>query len=133
MTEGVEALIDELVRKHPQATSRRLTTSRLIVGECIKTLDALGGATTIADLLGAAAASSRRLRQAFSDTFDVPPVRYLQLRILNRAQQRLSTGGDCYTVTKVASDLGVTHMGRFARRYHEVFEEFPSETLEKAG
>lgn len=133
MSDGVEDLIDKLVRKQPSMTSRRLTASRLIVGECIKVVNARGAATTMPELLRAASASPRRLRQAFSDTYGVPPMRYLQLRVLNTAHKRLSTNGNCNsTVTHVATDLGVAHMGRFAARYREVFGEPPSETISRA-
>ena len=133
MSEGVEDLIDRLVGRQPEITSRRLTASRLIVGECIKVVDARGAATTMSELLRAAAASPRRLRLAFNDTYDVSPLRYLQLRMLNRANKLLSTHGNCSnTVTQVATDLGVVHIGRFAARYREVFGEPPSETASRA-
>ena len=133
MSEGVENLISRLVDRHPTITSTRLTASRLIVGECIKVVDARGAATTMPELLRAAAASPRRLRQAFNDTYEVSPLRYLQLRVLNRANKLLSTHGNCSnTVTQVATDLGVVHIGRFATRYREVFGEPPSETVSRA-
>ena len=133
MSEGVEALINLLVHKHPIATSRRLASSRLIVAECISAVDARGAATTMAELLRAASASPRRLRQAFGDTYGVSLTRYVQLRMLNKANERLvATGICCNTVTQVASDLGVVHMGRFAARYREVFGESPSETVSRA-
>jgi transcriptional regulator GlxA family with amidase domain len=133
MSEGVENLIDRLVGKQPTMTSKRLTASRLLVGECIKVVDARGAATTMPELLRAAAASPRRLRLAFNDTYDVSPMRYLQLRVLNSAKQLLSAHGNCgNAVTQVATDLGVAHMGRFAARYREVFGEPPSETVSRA-
>jgi transcriptional regulator GlxA family with amidase domain len=133
MSEGAGDLIDRLVHRQPSMTSRRLATSRLIVGECIKVVDARGAATTMPELLRAASASPRRLRQAFLDAYDLPPSRYLQLRVLNRANKCLRVSGDCGdTVTEVAMDLGVVHMGRFAARYRAVFGEHPSETVNRA-
>ena len=133
MSEGAEALISLLVHKHPVVTSRRLAASRLIVGECIRVVDSREAATTMPELLRAVSASPRRLRQAFGDTYGVPPMRYLQLRLLNSANKRLATHGNyCDTVTEVASDLGIAHMGRFAARYSEVFGEHPSETVARA-
>ena len=133
MSEGAEALITQLLHKHPTATSRRLASSRLIVGECISVMDAHGAATTMRDLVRAVSASPRRLRQAFADAYDVPPSRYLQLRLLNKAHDRLAVGGDCFkSVTEVTNDLGIAHMGRFASRYLELYGEHPSETLARA-
>ena len=107
--------------------------SRLIVGECIAVVDVRGAATTMPELLRAAAVSPRRLRQAFSDAYDLPPMRYLQLRVLNRAYKCLSVSGACGdTVTEVAMDLGIAHMGQFAARYRAVFGEQPSETVCRA-
>jgi transcriptional regulator GlxA family with amidase domain len=49
------------------------------------------------------------------------------------ARKRLSTYGNCNrTVTQVATDLGIAHMGRFAARYREVFGEPPSESISRA-
>jgi transcriptional regulator GlxA family with amidase domain len=88
---------------------------------------------TIADLMASTAASPRRIRQAFHDAYGLSPMRYLQLRLLSNARDLLSTGrAGCGTVTRVASDLGVTHMGRFSARYRDVYGETPSETASKA-
>jgi AraC-like DNA-binding protein len=132
-SQHVEALIDRLARKSPTATSKRLARSRLIVAECIAVADHRGARVTIADLMTSTAASPRRIRQAFDDAHAVSPMRYLQLRLLTNARDRLSVGGaGCGTVTKVASDLGVTHMGRFSARYRDVYGEPPSDTASKS-
>lgn len=134
MSTGVEELIVRVTHKHPVTTSRRLATSRLIVAECIRAVDARGGAvTTVPEVLRAVPTSPRRLRQAFGDTYGVPPKQYLQLRVLNMANERLASNGSrCDSVTRVASDLGISHLGRLAARYREVFGEHPSETLARA-
>lgn len=133
MSEGVEALIGLVMHKHPVVTSRRLATSRLIVAEFSKAADARRAAATVSDLSRAISTSPRRLRQAFGDTYGVPPKRYLQLRVLDRANERLATNGSrCNTVTQVATDLGISHMGRFAAQYCELFGEHPSTTLARA-
>jgi AraC-like DNA-binding protein len=133
MSEGVEALIGLVMNNDPVVTSRRLATSRLIVGECIRAADAREAAISVPELLRAISTSSRRLRQAFADTYGVPPKRYLQLRTIDRANERLATNGSrCNTVTQVAIDLGISHMGRFAAQYREVFGEHPSTTLDRS-
>jgi AraC-like DNA-binding protein len=132
-SQHVEALIDRLARKDPTVTSKRLAKSRLIVAECIALADHRGTRVTIADLMASTAASPRRIRQAFGDAYSLSPMRYLQLRLLSNARDLLSTGrAGCGTVTRVASDLGVTHMGRFSARYRDVYGETPSETASKA-
>jgi methylphosphotriester-DNA--protein-cysteine methyltransferase len=133
MSEDVAALMNLLVHRRPTCTSKRLEASRLIVGEFIKVVDARGAATMMPELLRAVSASPRRLRQAFGDTYDLPPSRYLQLRLLNRAHDRLAASGNGRdSVTEVAIDIGITHMGRFASRYRTVFGEHPSETAARA-
>jgi AraC-like DNA-binding protein len=132
-SQHVEALIDRLALKYPTATSKRLAKSRLIVAECIAVADHRGARVTIADLMASTAASPRRIRQAFHDAYGLSPMRYLQLRLLSNARDLLSAAGaGCGTVTRVASDLGVTHMGRFSARYRDVYGEPPSETAGKA-
>lgn len=104
--------------------------SRHIVHVCIDYVEAIERVPTISDLCLVAHVSERRLRQAFTDTFDVPPLRYFRYRFLAQARLTLVNrrGSDC-TVSEVASDLGFHNFGRFARRYESAYGEFPSETL----
>lgn len=60
------------------------------------------------------------------------PWDYLRRRRLLRARERLSAPDAATSVTRVASDLGIWHLGRFSREYAAAFGELPSATLGKS-
>jgi AraC family ethanolamine operon transcriptional activator len=74
--------------------------------------------------------SRRQLEYAFRTAFDVGPAEYVHLTRLNETRRGLKlarrTGR---SVTEVAMDAGISHLGRFAASYRRVFGESPSETL----
>lgn len=60
------------------------------------------------------------------------PWDYLRRRRLLRARERLSAPDATTRVTRVAFDLGIWHLGRFAREYAAAFGETPVETLRRS-
>ena len=77
--------------------------------------------------------SRRQLEYAFRTAFDAGPAEYVQLTRLNESRRRLmSARRTGQSVTDVAMDTGITHLGRFATSYRRLFAESPSETL-RAG
>jgi len=77
--------------------------------------------------------SRRQLEYAFRTAFDAGPAEYVQLTRLNESRRRLmSARRTGQSVTDVAMDTGITHLGRFATSYRRLFGESPSETL-RAG
>jgi AraC family ethanolamine operon transcriptional activator len=77
--------------------------------------------------------SRRQLEYAFRTAFDTGPAEYVQLTRLNESRRRLmSARRTGQSVTEVAMDTGITHLGRFAASYRRLFAESPSETL-RAG
>lgn len=125
---AVKAFARDFVPRWPRA-GRRID-SRRIVNVCIEYAEATGRNPSIPELCMAAHVSERRLRQAFIDTFDVPPSRYFRDRALDRARRRLIEGGRYGgSVTEVALDHGFTNLSRFASQYRAAFGELPSETL----
>jgi AraC family ethanolamine operon transcriptional activator len=112
----------------------RRIDSRRVVTICIEYADTTGRNPSIPELCMVSHVSERRLRQAFIDTFDLPPSRYFRRRALDRARRRLIEGGRYGgSVTEVALDHGFTNMSRFARQYRATFGELPSETLSSRG
>ncbi len=76
--------------------------------------------------------SERSLRAGFRKYLGLSPRRYMQLQTLHRARQRLSAGSPRETtVSRVAADLGIWDLGRFAARYRRLFGEVPSATLHR--
>lgn len=104
--------------------------SRKVVSDCIDYATALGRIPTLAELCLVAHVSERRLRQAFTDEFELPPTRYFRLWAMQEANRKLrqSPSSDT-TVTEVAARLGFLHLGRFAGHYKRVYGEPPSLTL----
>ena len=90
--------------------------------------------TSIAELVQTTGLPERSLRAGFQKYLGVSPTRYMQVRLLHVARQRLteSARGET-TVTQVAGELGLWDFGRFARRYREIFGELPSTTLRNRG
>jgi AraC-like DNA-binding protein len=48
---------------------------------------------------------------------------------LERARERLLSAGPADTVTTIALDCGIAHLGRFPAAYRIAFGELPTETL----
>ncbi len=76
--------------------------------------------------------SVRSLQEGFARDLGVPPMKYLQQVRLRRARELLREASSVQTtVARVASGLGVSHLGRFAAAYRLAFGESPSETLRR--
>ena len=87
---------------------------------------------TIRRLCGVSGVSERKLRSAFLKEIGTTPRRYLlQLRLIH-VRETLASGRPQTTVTRVLSDSGVQHHGRFAGYYLERYGESPSDTLRNA-
>jgi AraC family ethanolamine operon transcriptional activator len=88
------------------------------------------GPPTMEDLCEVAQVSERTLEYAFQARYGVTPHTYLRFYRLNGAQKVLRAADPASTtVTKVATDWGFRHFGRFSSHYREIFGERPFETL----
>ncbi len=135
---------DELLAKlaadygsQPEATSKHRGRPAIVDKESIlKAVDAIEASTKptipISKLADIAQVSERSIRAGFHKYLGISPTTYMQLRTLNRAWHQLATGSaDETTVARVATDLGIWDLGRFAMRYRKLFGELPSETLQR--
>lgn len=78
--------------------------------------------------------SRRQLEYAFRTAFAVSPLEFIRALRLNEARRLLTTGGlTGLSVTRIAMEVGITHLGRFAANYRLLFGESPKETLQRAG
>jgi AraC-like DNA-binding protein len=122
----------------PEADRRvratRAVDSRKVVGDCIVFAEATGREPSIAEMCLVAHVGDRRLRQAFHDTFGIPPKRFFRHWVLCQAHDRLleAAPGDT-SVTFVATELGLTHLGRFSTQYRDLHGECPSATLHRSS
>ncbi len=87
---------------------------------------------TIEDLAKSLEVSVRTLYNGFQKYRDTTPMAYLAKVRLDRIHADLlearSTGANA-SVTRIAMDWGVFHMGNFSKNYKARFGELPSETL----
>lgn len=94
--------------------------------------DHLEDAISVPDVCLALRVSRRALEYAFNTTFDTSPRAFLHKLRLNAIRRVLrqghATGADA-SVTEVAMDHGVTHLGRFSSEYRQLFGESPAMTL----
>jgi AraC family transcriptional regulator, ethanolamine operon transcriptional activator len=85
---------------------------------------------SVEQLAKAAGVSERTLRDAFQCYFGAAPVEFLNRRTLHQVRAALKAADPSRTtVTKIATQFGVWHFGRFAQDYRSLFGELPSETL----
>jgi len=92
-----------------------------------------GAYLSVEQLAGAAGVSERTLRDAFQSYFGAAPVQYLNRRTLHQVRNALKHADPLRTtVTAVAAQFGVWHLGRFSRDYRFLFGELPSKTLRHA-
>lgn len=86
----------------------------------------------LSELCREAGVSERTLRSIFQEMFGVGPHRYLHLCRLHRVRAALSTADPGReSVSRVAARLGFSDSGRMACDYHQLFGEYPSDTLKR--
>lgn len=84
---------------------------------------------SVTDICLGLGCSRRSLQYAFESVYGVSPVSYLLNVRLAAARQRLRTAADGATVKSIATQVGFTHLPRFAVAYTRMFGERPSQTL----
>lgn len=81
------------------------------------------------DIARAAGIGERALQKAFMTDLGQTPFEFLAKVRVRSARERLLTPDARESVTQIALDCGLTHLGRFAKRYRETYGETPSQTL----
>lgn len=77
--------------------------------------------------------AGRRIRSGFNELFGFSPKQYLkQFRLGKVYHALLKSDSQSTTVKKVASEHGLTHMGRFSKEYRSMFGEMPYAVLKKS-
>lgn len=85
------------------------------------------------DIIAAAVFTSHRtLHRAFQVVFDETPYSYVQRLRLHRIRSELVSDDEkCCMITTIATQWGMSELGRFAAWYRDLFDELPSETLRR--
>ena len=132
-------IINELLLSHPHNYSeaiygRQPSIDPRDVKRAVDYLEShLDLPVTMADLVAASQVAGRTLIQHFRDFKGTSPMRYLREARFARVRRELLAADPEESVTRIASDWGFTHLGRFAVEYRRRFGECPSDTLRRKG
>jgi AraC-like DNA-binding protein len=87
---------------------------------------------TVTDMARCAGVSIRSLQDGFKKYVGMSPTDYLREVRLNRVREELLAERSFdSSIADIAFTWGFTHLGRFAKLYHERFGELPSETIRR--
>lgn len=126
----IAALADALTVPSMTDLTGRLAVRRLADLEAW--IDAhLGETITIGRLCAVAQVGERSLQLAFQSRRGMSPMRFVCERRLAAAHRAIKNAGAGDEITGIATSLGLTHLGRFAAAYREVFGESPSRALQR--
>jgi len=87
---------------------------------------------TLGRLCAVAGVGDRYLETAFRAQRGQTPMQFVAARRLARVRCRLLDAKPGDSVTRIAQDAGIVHLGRFAVRYRSVYRESPSTTLRRS-
>jgi AraC-like DNA-binding protein len=110
-----------------------MLSARRIVDKVENYLEACGSRPVhISEICCEVHVSRRTLHRAFRDAIGIGPVAFLRCRRLCNVHSVLrSSDPEVATIADVAMDQGFLNPGRFSGYYHQLFDEYPSETLAK--
>jgi len=94
--------------------------------------DRLVDGLSIGQLCADSGASWRTLSRGFQERFGVSPKVYFNRVRLGRVRSELLLGSTTCSIADTGNKWGFWHMGQFAKDYHRMFGELPSETLNGA-
>ena len=95
--------------------------------------DHLTVSITMADLRRYTGASLSTIEKVFRHEILMPPTTYIRHRRLDAVRRQLaSKDRDGETISRIASNLGFTHLGRFSLAYRELFGISPREERQAA-
>lgn len=97
------------------------------VREYLKSVETYPG--SVAEMTRYVDMPQRTLRSIVQEMFGVTPKKLLKIKTLNDIHLALRQESGPRTVTEIAYKYGEWEMGRFARNYYDLFNEYPSATL----
>jgi AraC-like DNA-binding protein len=87
----------------------------------------------LGDIAAATGVCPRLLQKAFSDHCGCSPMRFVTLARLHQIRQELTQASTNTKIVDVMMQYQFTQGGKFAKEYHQLFGEKPSETLKKSS
>jgi AraC-like DNA-binding protein len=106
--------------------------SRLIDRACDILRSEFDQPLRIASVAARLGVTTRHLQKGFRRHLATTPQQFLNECRLDLARQRLLAASNGETVTSIALDCGFGHLGEFAIRYRQRFDEKPSKTLRES-
>lgn len=127
----VSLLIEQQQRGESHKKRRPKVPRQEIILHCRTLIEERGSESIlVGELATNAGVSERTLRTAFNEYYGVGPIRYLQLRRIHLVHLALRAADpETESVTNVLLRHGQWEFGRFAKLYHQLYGELPSETL----
>jgi AraC family ethanolamine operon transcriptional activator len=116
------------LKEIPSSQNRRLDNRRRYVRLAREYIEMhLQDVVSISKVAECLNITTRTLQMAFQEVLGVSPMQYLRSRRLNRIRQQLiDKNREHKTITELAFENGLYHLGRFARDYKTTFGELPS-------
>jgi AraC-like DNA-binding protein len=87
---------------------------------------------TLGRLCAVAGVGDRYLESAFRAHRGQTPMQFVMARRLAAVRRNLLESAPGHSVTQLAHDAGLVHLGRFAARYQSAYRESPSATLRRS-
>lgn len=129
----LELMVDAYLQARPAPkprSGRVRNASRIVRAAEERFAQADRSPVSLADLCAAAGVSKSALYLAFQSWCGEPPIAYFHKRRLTKARAHLLRADpERGVVTRAASSVGLTELGRFSRDYRRLFGEPPSITL----
>jgi AraC-like DNA-binding protein len=125
--------LDVLDEKYPFHSRKTEDLAELHVRRIEGWIDAnLAEPMGVEEMAAVVDVTSRSIQTAFRRLRGCTPMQYLRRRRLEEARRLLENATPETTVTNVALDSGLFHLGRFSAAYRAMFGEKPSETLARS-
>ncbi len=126
----LDLLMEDFARVAPPAPRPATTAGLAVVRRAEAVLRArLQDAVSIVALAGELGTSTRALQEGFRRHRGMTPRAFLARCRLEAAHERLAAARPGETVSSIAFDCGIMHLGRFAAAYRRRYGEAPSATL----
>ncbi len=91
----------------------------------------LDGTIGLPEIVAACGVPGRTLLQHFRDFKGTSPMRYLRTARYKKVREALCRAEPEESITEIAANWGLNHMGRFSVEYRKRFGESPSQTLQR--
>ena len=129
--DGLQRLIDAGISAGPGELPRHARRTDLVQQARSLVRENLTSQMSADEMAQTLGVSRRVLSHAFQDVLGMGPYQYALTERLHSARQQLSTGAA--SVTDACFSHGFSTPSRFARQYHRLFGELPSQTLRRNG